>query len=113
MFKGSSNSKPQICSQKPQRFRLQEALAAKPLFANLRWGPPAVSGSFRLCKMPVFAALQPPFQADLELILELRICLRRSHYATPQSLHTRARSSAAAKAFRCAIVVRGGRYQWR
>ena len=63
--------------------------------------------------MAMSTALQTPFLADLELTLELRSRVRRTHYAAPRPPRTRARSSAAAKAFRYTIVVHGGRCQWR
>ena len=61
----------------------------------------------------VVAALQPWFSVDDELALELRSRVRRLHCAAPRPFHTRARLSAAAKAFRCTIAVRGGRCQWQ
>ena len=48
--------------------------------------------------------------ADVKLTLELRSRVRRSHCAVSRPPHTRASSSAATKAFRNTIVVRGGRY---
>ena len=95
--------------RKPQRFRSAEALAARVLFTNPQWGPLVHGTAFRSHEMAVSTALQPPFRADLDLTLELRNRVCRSHCATPRPPHTRARSSTAAKAFRDAIVVRGGR----
>ena len=90
-----------------QRFRSAEALVAKPFFNNDRWFPPLHINAFRLSEMAVVVALSPPFSADSELALELRSGVRRWHCAAARLPHTRTRSSAAAKAFRDAVVVRG------
>ena len=73
-------------------------------------GSPLHKNAFRLNEMIVVAALQPSFSVDNELALELRSGVSRSHYAVARQPHTRARSSAAAKAFRDAIVVRDSHY---
>ena len=94
---------------KPQRFRSAEALAAKPLFTNLQWGPPAASDSFRRCEnasiLGSTATLSSGSRADARAAPSASVARAPP---PPRPLHTRSRSSAAAQACRDAIVVRGG-----
>ena len=111
---------PQLCTSliapagalddlKPQRFRTAEALAVLALFTNLLLDPLVHGTAFRSHKMAVSTAPHPPYRAVLELALELRTHVRRSHCAAPRLPHTRVCSYVAANILRDAIVVRDGR----